>query len=391
MGEEEKIEKGIWKRKITWILIVTAITVAILMAILGAVITENIRGRVVIEVFTMAILLLWLKKCFRQVGTIEMPCSGVRARFGRSVESLTPGLYSCLYPIEDIKEYPTGLHRLSYKAENIHSKPETIEVDGKKIALGSQRMDVDFTFTFRWPKVGKKYRVPIIDPVTGKAKRDSQTGKVVWKKVDGGDLLKNKAFYHLPIRNPKTAPIEKFDEAFGKTIMGGSRTILAGHNHSFCRENKEEIEDEIKEYLLSEVGDPIFDCGLPRETVDTKILKIKFQDTTETAFEAPEIAWRQADATKKRAEGEAEAIKKRREAFKDVPEPMRAMLSAGIGPGGEKGAIGLDLNNLVTYLALPVLLEKLGLGEKKEGISRQELIEALKKLSSEELEELLKK
>lgn len=117
--------------------------------------------------------------------------------------------------------------------------------------------------------------------------------------------------------------VEVYRDFFGPTVADGARNILAVHNHQECREQKKEIEEEIKAYMLNEEGNPFREAAIPRERLDIAITELRFTEEMESAFSAPEIQRRIGEG---RAVEEGLHLKGIMRAFKE--EGIRAHVAA---------------------------------------------------------------
>lgn len=259
---------------------------------------------------------IWLKKCLRQIGTIEVPSQAVLTRFAKPIDAMGPGLYFCFFPFEKFKKFPTGQYCANYEiTEGLYSK--------EKGKLKKQPLQVDITVYFRFPKVDRLYSFPVRE-IT----KTGQKGKLVWKRVSGRDLLM-KLYSRLPIKDLTTPEaVDQLGRHFEKGIMGATRHVMAKKNSQECTEEKATIEEEMKTYLLEEEGNPFFECGLPKECLDIELPKVKLPDETEKAYIKPELAMKNAEAAKH----EQTAIRRRLTAYTNagVSNDIAALAVGGV-------------------------------------------------------------
>ncbi len=260
----------------------------------------------------------WLLKCVRQVGTTDTPVQAVKTRFAKPDKAVPSGLCFILWPFEGLKLFPTGQYDLSYQIlRGLYSK--------KSGEMSSQRMEVKIGVYFRWPRVDREYSFPV--PVSEQETSPKEQLATNWGRVLGKELLL-KAYYRLPIKNLLKADIEEFGKFFENTVLGAVRHRMSERTSEECRESQPEIEEEIKNYLLSEEGNPFFEVGIPKECLDIELSSVKFPDETEKAWEKPEIKAREAEA----AMSEKKAISLRLEAYieKGVSKEIAGLIVGGV-------------------------------------------------------------
>jgi len=327
----------------------------------------------------------WFRSCFVVVGSVEIPHQAVLVRLGRAIGALSPGLHFILRPFEDLKNFPTGEYTLFYQ---IHSGLYSKEAPKKH--LSSQPMEVDIGFYFRWPMANKIYSFPIPkdqarrtlppgeEPQTAPQLREG----FAFGRVPGTELL-TKAYYRLPIKDLMSpGATDELGRLFERGVMGGTRHTMSDRTSWQCRAEQPEIEVAIKNYLISEEGNPVFECGIPRECVSIELPRVKFPQDTEEAWREPEKARKRAEA----AGSKKQAITKELEAYieKGTPEEIAALIVGGGIEG--KGMTMEQLRDLKILEALG------GFGKtSSKEFSKRELIDKLKKLSTSERKEILKR
>lgn len=258
------------ERKILiWIWIVALTTMATLIMTVSTNFLEGAAGLMTGFGLVAILSVAWARKCLQRVGVVKEPAQAVMARWGsKAVRAVGPGLCFILWPIEELRLFPTRQYQLNFRESDVHSKKEG--------EYGTALMTIDISIYFMWPKVGKEYGEK--------------------EKKDGGEILMEKTFYHLPA-DPNDA--EELKDFFEPGILDGVRRIMVKKTHLQCRGQKDEIEEEIKKYLLEEQGNPFKECGIQSEDLDVAITSIKFTKEMEEAFSAPEIAERKKEATEK--------------------------------------------------------------------------------------------
>lgn len=239
------------------------------------------------EVLVCLVLGFWLKKCLRQIGTIEVPSQAVLARFAKPVDAVGPGLYFCFFPFETFKECPTGQYEFEYTiTKGLYSKED------KKEKLASQPIEVRVVMYLRFPKVDRRYKFPERARLKGEK-------EAPWKDVAGRELLVNHIYPRLPVKDLKAEDAAvRIGEHFEGGVISGLRHVLAWKNSRQCKEDIEDIEAEVKMYLLQEEGNAIFECGIPKECLSIELAMVKLPDETEKAYIKPELKKKDAEAAK---------------------------------------------------------------------------------------------
>lgn len=245
------------------------------------------------------IVIFWVRKWIKQVGTTELPTQAVITRFAEPIDAVGLGLVSIISPFESLKEFPTRQYMMNYCiTEGLYSKAD------EEKGFRSLVMIVDLSVYFRFARVDRMYSFPMpiedVKKILGKDERLSLKGLsegLAWGRVSGKELL-IKAYYRLPIKNPKEAKLEEFGKFFEGAVEGGLRHVMGVKNHKECKEEKPIIEEEIKNYLLSGEGNPFFECGIPKECLDIELKGVKFSEGVEQSWQAPEIAMKRAMAAK---------------------------------------------------------------------------------------------
>lgn len=317
----------VWMAMVAIILTTVPLVVARMISYLGAVIV------------TLVIMVIWTKKNFRQVGTIEVPSQAVLTRFARAVDAVPSGLYFVLRPIEGIKEFPLGQYVFHYRiSQGLYSRA--------KAELSSQPLEVEAAVYLRFPRVDKEYSFSMsLDKARESLKKKKEPGRILgrkgiaWGRVWGGELLKEHTYYRLPVRDlTKPEAIDTMGKFLEGGVIGGIRHIMSIKTSTECKEKKPEIEDEIKDYLLSEEGNPFFELGIPKECVTIELTKVKLPEETEKAYIAPEVARKTAEAAKSKGKGEADAL---REKAKGEAAAIKKKMKVLIDQGAEETVAGI--------------------------------------------------
>jgi len=334
------VRKKFWNQPSFWVWVIMAVLALILTpmapgltppyltALLSSVSQVKELLAFVFEILVIAALALWLKWCMSQVGNIEVPAQAVLTRFGRPIDAVGPGLYFCFKPFERIKIFPTGQYFFNFQiTEGLYSK----ESGGFR----SQPLKVAATIYLRFPRIDRNYLFPC----------KSVKGKVGWKKISGRDLLMQHLYLRLPIKDLRAIDtVDRLGVFFERGVMGGLRHVMSNKTSKECKEKKPSIEKEVADYLLTETGNPFFECGFPKECLDLEISQVKLPDETEKAYIKPELAQKDAEA----AVHEKESIRLRVAAYKDagVSSDVAGILVAGAGrKEGEKPMTIADLRD----------------------------------------------
>ena len=294
----------IWPKKYLKQIFLAGIAIGVLIAIKNPLIVFSgtlwlsAISWVVAEGVVLLGLGVWLKKCLTQIGTIEVPCQAVLTRFGRSVDAVPPGLHFRLYPFETFKEFPTGQYTFNYSIrEGLYSKEQR--------KLKSQPLEVDVVMYLRFPRVDRPYKFP-------ERARLKDEEEAPWEEMTGRELLVKHTYPRLPVKDLKaTDAVDRLGMFFEKGVISGVRHVMSGKNSKKCKEDNQDIEEELKVYLLQEEGNPFFECGFPKECLDIELPKVKLPDETEKAYIKPELAMKDAEA----AEHEQTAISRRLAAY----------------------------------------------------------------------------
>jgi regulator of protease activity HflC (stomatin/prohibitin superfamily) len=381
-----------WEMLLAWIL--TAIGIALSPIVVGIFSKISWWLLLIGETAIVVMLVLWLKKCLRQVGA-EIPSQAILTRFARPVDALPTGLYFIFWPFEDLIEYPTGQYALGFRiSTGLYSKEEK--------GLASQPMEVEVYVYFRFPRVDKQYTFLLSDKEFERLEKKGLVEKIsageetsvkkvlpgfIMARVWGKYLLMEHTYYRLPFKGkPKTENLGKFFEG---GVIDAVRKVMSEKNYKQCREEQEKISKEIKKYLSTTPGNPFLECGIPAEALAIAITKVRFPPAMEERFYLPELRKREAEAAKSEkertitlAEGEKERINKVTAEYikQGISPEIAGMLTGGV----EGKAMTFDqLRDLAIFQALG--------GFRKREISKSDVIEVLQKLTPEEIKDLLGK
>ncbi|MCH8741355.1 SPFH domain-containing protein [Patescibacteria group bacterium] len=283
-----------------FILALTLITVGIVIGDYGYLMTF-------FGALLLVLLAFWIRRCFRKVGSLESPARAVRVRWGKPRDVLEAGLHIIWWPVDDLVVYPTKQYLVDITCTKVHSKKD----EKHDTAL----MTVELSVYFAWPGL----------------------------KDEAYDLIES--FKRAPTPAGGFAEdTELYTAFFTPTIDDAVRNVMATHNHEDCRQEKEKIEREIKDYLLDEEGNPFKEASLPKDKVDVAITQISFTEAMEQAFSAEEIGVKTGAGEKARRRANISALIE-----EGVPSLFAAMF---MEKGEEKGFSSQEL--MFTALALRV-------------------------------------
>ena len=260
---------------------------------------------IIIAVPIAALLLFWLIKSVKNfdakdMGGVLVPVQGLITCFGKPVRARGPGgPYFVIWGFEKVKYFPTLQYKFDYITENIHTK----ETKKKR----TSQLKVEFSLYLRWALVGETYKI-----------KNPETREV--EEVKGVELLKQS---YLTFGGDSFDP-EQLKEYLEGAAGPGLRSVMVKKDHQQCREDKSEIEKEVKEYWLEEEGNPFYEAGLPPRYLSIEIGPIEFPEAMEKAFYAEEVAEKQKGAKKKIIEAFTE---------KGVNPAVAGILSQGIEKG----------------------------------------------------------
>lgn len=331
---------------------------------------------------------LWANKCWPQVGTEKKPAQGVLTEFFDPIDVVGIGRYFIFWPVERIKRFPTGEYEMSFFVPVVYTKEsddEDEDDDGS-----SQPMEVNVTIYTHFPDRNRQYKYPMpkeeakrrgvnFDPIEGDY---TNRENWVWGRISGKELLM-KAYRRLRISD---LTAEGTVDELGSFLKGGVGGAIRGVFQSFTtkqiNEKTDLIETEVKDYLLVEEGNPMFETGFPREHTDVEVDVSVLDEDLVQAKKEVEIASHEEEA----AEHRKQAKKKELQAYteEDTPIELAAMrVGGGAGTGGEAMSI-----SEIRDLGLVKLFGTFDDASDIQNASHEKLIEELKKLSTEELKEI---
>lgn len=199
---------------------------------------------------------------FRQVGTTERPYNAVVTSFHRPVRVVGTG-WQRVRPYQGIRKFPTQQYQIPVEVKVI-TKPDPDK------GMSRRTLDVDAIVYFRWAKPGER------DP-------------------SGNELLL-KAFYAVPVEDLTKPHIEVLQTHLRGSVESAFRHVMGGRSYEECLEDRELVEKEVKDNLLSQSGDPFVELGIPRDGMDIRVAEIRIGDDLKEALSAGENAQRHADA-----------------------------------------------------------------------------------------------
>lgn len=262
-----------WIRVFAWASVVIVLLIAGIALLIHG-ITESNLATLIPGGIILVWLVFWIPRCFRKVGSLESPAQAVRVRMGNPEEVLGSGLHMIWWPVDDLVIYPTKQYLLNISLAEVHSKRDP------EAEYETTLMTVDVDIYFAWP--------------------------------EGDDLIES--FRRAPTPTGDLGEdIEVYTDYFGSAVSDALRNIMVQRNHEQCRQEKAEIEREIKTYFYAEQGNAFQVSCIPPELLDVAITRIGFRKDMEDSFSAPEIGRRTGEAE---AAEESRALRGTMGAFK---------------------------------------------------------------------------
>lgn len=277
------------ERKIIIYVAVALIALSVILVIAGAV--SRIYFLIAPGVLILLLLGFWIPRCVVQVGSERAQTQAVLVRFGKPKEVLQPGLHWILWPADKLVVYPDKQYKMAFEVEKVYSA-ESDEA-GKK--LNTKVMFVSVTVYFFWPT--------------------------------GDDLLR--AFRRTPTpTGDMMEDTEMYVVFFESAVDDAVRAVFGRHDDEAIRamrkdkQKKGEIEQEIKEFLFEEEGNPFREAAIKREAMDLAVTSVKFTDEVEHALSAEEVGRREGA-------GMGEKLKKQADGTKEL---LKALIDQGVPP-----------------------------------------------------------
>lgn len=322
----------------------------------------------------------WIHLGYRVIGAGDVKYIALLVRLGEPIKILSLGPAFVYRPVEDLWRIPTGKYWFDYEFE-AHTK------DGlwSKVVV---RVD------FNWPTPHpddalRKFHFPrtgLTGTTNGRGLTfEEAKGKdpTTWDLEDSLFLLR-RAYHRFP-KEPMKATSEDLWLFFRGATIGSLISIMGELDRDDFVSKQEEVEAATRVMMLSGEGDPFFDCGIPAECLNIKIIHIEpLAGATKEALEAPRRAEREGEAQKIRAAKAKEAAPYEAETIKQllaahIGQKVSPTVAAFIERGG--GRQGLDFNQLVT-------LNLLGAFQHRSPQSLAEAVALVDQMSPEERRQL---
>ena len=275
-------------------------------------------------VLILGFLIWYVFKCLKQISTVnlegaEVPVEAIITAWGRAVRVVGQGLHWFWWPKYKVGLLvPTTIRKLEISEFLVHTK-KTGKEKAKPLMVG-------VTVYLTLPRFAEKYEVradkfPSIwrDCIS---KHQTEDPNIII--IEGRDLLLKHLYFSL-------APDKLFDTnkmavSFKDAIMDGVRAIMVRYTYTECREQKTQIEEEIKDYLLTDPANLFVKCGIPPTNLDISITSERSTDEVEQSLYAEEVAKIEGKAFQK----EIDALVKA-----GVEKNIAAILAKGVGQKGK--------------------------------------------------------
>jgi len=295
---------------------------------------EEIMIVILITVVVLGILIWYAIKCIKQISTVllegaKAPVQAIITVWGKADRAVGQGLYWFWRPRDKIGLLiPTITYHLRFKEFKVHTKK-------KSRGEATKPVKVAVTIHLTAPRVGHRYeieksKIPSIwkDCVekyeTRQIERDGSMEDIEVGIIKGEDLLVKHLY-------PSLAPDKLFDSNlmagfFKDATIDGVRARMINLTYTECRENKTEIEKEVKEYFLTDPANLFVKCGFPPENIDVSIISLESTEDVEHSLYAEEVAKIEGKAAQKEMDALAKA---------GVEKNIAAILVSGIGEKGK--------------------------------------------------------
>ena len=241
----------------------------------------------------------WIKEGFFSIGgETPTPMRAIVLRFGKVIGAAEEGLHWRFWPFDKVVKFPKKLYPMNFRVERIFTMPD------RDHNITSQQMAATVSMSIRWPECGKHYYMP----ASG-------------ERWYGSDLLARA--YHALRYSPETMTEDQLGPDIADFVIDTTRNVIgAGYTHVQLEAKKAEIEDKIKYDLLSEVGNPLREIGLPSELTDVGMPDTERPSDTQSAIQRVEIAYHDGLARRTAAEAAAAAADKEAEAVAARLRPL---------------------------------------------------------------------
>jgi len=257
-----------------------------------------------ISIASGGVILFMIRMFRRGIYTVgnEMPPEIVlQVRFGRPVRAVEVDVHFA-WPWDVLVRFLTTPFQVPYDIPNVYSKGGKSE-EGEEYA--TQNMKVSVNFAFSWPR--PSVQIDHEDCGTrDKNRHKDPDGKHKYRR-SAKELL-SQVRHALPF-DTREVHWEDLSPFLMGSIADAVTNVMADYNHRQCREEREEIEEAIKDYLLRETGNLVFELGIPWVHIDFQITSIVIPEQTEEVLRQTEVVLHEGKQGVLRAEAQAQQTK----------------------------------------------------------------------------------
>jgi len=307
---------------------------------------------ILIAVVLLGVLIWYAVKCIKPISTaklegVNVPVQAIITVWGKRMRAVDQGLYLLWYPRDKVGLLiPTTTYHLKVKEFTVHTmkgsrkestKPVRVKESTKPVRVkeSTKPVRVAVTIHLTAPRVGHRYeieriKIPSIwkDCVekyeTKQIERDGSMENIEVGIIKGESLLVRHLYRSLSLN-------KIFDPAlmaafFEDAAIDGARARMVGRTYTECREDKTEIEQEVKEYFLTDPANLFVRCGFPPENIDVSIISLESTEDVEHSLYAEEVSKIEGKAIQKEMDALAKA---------GVEKNIAAILARGVGGKGK--------------------------------------------------------
>ncbi|MEA3453209.1 MAG: hypothetical protein U9Q96_02670 [Patescibacteria group bacterium] len=164
---------------------------------------------------------------------------------------------------------------------------------------------VGVTIHITLPRVGRRYQVerskiPSIweSSIVRRSPGETEEGESVEIGILSGESLLVKNLYRS-LAADKLFDSNLMAAFFKDATIDGVRARMVERSYTRCREDKTAIEEEVKDYLLTDPANLFVKCGILLENLDVSITSLKSTDEIERSLYAEEVAIIKGSATQR--------------------------------------------------------------------------------------------
>jgi len=289
---------------------------------------------ILIVIVLLGVLIWYAVKCIKPISTaklegVNVPVQAIITVWGKGMRAVDQGLYLLWYPRDKVGLLiPTTTYHLRVKEFTVHTMKGSRKESTKPVKVA-------VTIHLTAPRVGHRYeiekaKIPSIwqDCVdkyeTRKIEKDGNMENIEVGIIKGESLLVSHLYRSLSLN-------KIFDPAlmatfFEDAAIDGARARMVGRTYTECREDKTEIEREVKEYFLTDPANLFVRCGFPPENIDVSIISLESTEDVEHSLYAEEVSKIEGKAIQKEMDALAKA---------GVEKNIAAILARGVGGKGK--------------------------------------------------------